>query len=148
MFSKPILLSIAMLCVVSCDKPRPQTATDARPSTIPSSQAARGTSEITPGDVVGRWKSPNLGLDFPIWMVDTYSADGTMTTDFYSEKTPGQPVHHAQKRQQGIFHIENGAMVVGHSAPDGKFEAEGQPRWITRDKNGRVESIGEFKRVE
>ena len=35
--------------------------------------------------IIGSWRSENVGLDFPMWMVDTYRADGTGTTDFYSQ---------------------------------------------------------------
>ena len=50
----------------------------------------------------GSWKSENLGLDFPIWMVDTYSADGSVRTDFYS-KPKDKEIHHKDETRGEAF---------------------------------------------
>src|SRR2546428_4123019 len=60
----------------------------------------------------GSWKSPDLGLDFPIWMVDTYNADGTVQIDFYS-KPKDKEIHQKEKTRHWRWRIANNALEVG-----------------------------------
>ncbi len=94
----------------------------------------------------GSWKSPDLGLDFPIWMVDTYNADGTVQTDFYS-KPKDKEIHHKDKTRQSRWRIANNALEVGKSNDAGEFKREGQPRRIKTDKSGKVVAIEGWTRL-
>jgi hypothetical protein len=93
----------------------------------------------------GSWKSPDLGLDFPIWMVDTYKADGTVLTDFYS-KPKDKEIHHKDKTQQSRWRIANNALEVGNLNA-GEFKREGQPRRIRTDASGKVVAIEGWTRI-
>lgn len=95
----------------------------------------------------GSWKSPDLGLDFPIWMVDTYNADGTMQVDFYS-KPKDKEIHHKGKTRQAHWRIANNALEVGKLNDGGEFKREGQPRRIQTDATGKVVAIEGWTRLE
>lgn len=94
----------------------------------------------------GSWKSPDLGLDFPIWMVDTYNADGTLQTDFYS-KPKDKEIHHKEKTRHVRWRIANGALEVGKLSDAGEFNPEGQPRRIRVDASGKVVAIEDWTRL-
>jgi hypothetical protein len=94
----------------------------------------------------GSWKSPDLGLDFPIWMVDTYNADGTVRTDFYS-KPRDKETHHKDKARQARWRIENNALEVGKLNDAGEFKREGQARRIKTNGSGKVVAIEGWTRV-
>lgn len=61
-----------------------------------AASVAFAQTQPSPPVLNGSWKSPDLGLDFPIWMVDTYNADGTVQTDLHS-KPKDKEVHHKDK---------------------------------------------------
>jgi hypothetical protein len=94
----------------------------------------------------GSWKSPDLGLDFPIWMVDTYHADGTVQIDFYS-KPRDKEIHHKDKTRQSRWRIANNALEVGKLDDAGEFKREGQPRRIKTDASGKVVAIDGWTRL-
>jgi hypothetical protein len=94
----------------------------------------------------GSWKSPDLGLDFPIWMVDTYNADGTVQTDFYS-KAKGKEIHHNDKAQHARWRIANNALEVGELNDAGEFKRDGQPRRIKTDASGKFVAIDGWTRL-
>jgi hypothetical protein len=94
----------------------------------------------------GSWKSPDLGLDFPIWMVDTYNADGSVQTDFYS-KPKEKEIHHKDKTRQAHWRIANNALEVGKVNDAGEFKREGQPRRIKTDASGKVVAIEGWTRL-
>jgi hypothetical protein len=95
----------------------------------------------------GSWKSPDLGLDFPIWMVDTYNADGTVQTDFYS-KPKDKEIHHKDKTMKRHWRIANNALEVGQLNAAGEFKREGQPRRIKTDASGKVVGIDGWTRLK
>jgi hypothetical protein len=107
----------------------------------------RAAAETLEKAVLGSWRSEDLGLDFPIWMVDTYAADGTVRTDFYS-KPKGKEIHHKDKTTRGNWRIRDGGLEVGKLQEDGTFKREGQPRRIQTDSAGKVVSIGGWTRVK
>ncbi|HEX8341522.1 MAG TPA: hypothetical protein VF624_11490 [Tepidisphaeraceae bacterium] len=94
----------------------------------------------------GSWKSPDLGLDFPIWMVDTYNADGSVQTDYYS-KPRDKEIHHKDQAQRRRWRIANNALEVGELRDAGEFEREGQPRRIKTDASGEVVAIEGWTRL-
>ncbi|HUX00684.1 MAG: hypothetical protein WBD63_00160 [Phycisphaerae bacterium] len=95
--------------------------------------------------VLGSWRSEDFGLDFPIWMVDTYMADGTVKTDFFS-KPRGQVIHHTDKTMHRHWRIRDDALEVGTLAADRSFHIEGQPRPIETGASGNVISIKSWTR--
>lgn len=97
--------------------------------------------------ILGSWKSPDLGLDFPIWMVDTYAGDHTVQTDFYS-KPKDEVIHHKDKVMHAHWRIANNALEVGKLDEAGTFTREGQPRPIKTDSAGKVTSIADWTRVD
>src|SRR5688572_394395 len=101
-----LLLCSQMLVIVSCDKPSPV------PAQRQQQQQPATTATSPEQAVVGSWRSEDLGLDFPIWMVDTYAADGTVRTDFYS-KPRDKEIHHADKTSHGNWRIGQGRLEVG-----------------------------------
>src|SRR5260221_6295896 len=94
----------------------------------------------------GAWMSENLGMDFPIWMVDTYSADGNLRTDFYS-KPKDKEIHHKDETQHARWRIANNALEVGELNDAGEFKREGQPRRIKCDASGKVVAIEGWTRL-
>jgi hypothetical protein len=94
----------------------------------------------------GSWKSPDLGLDFPMWMVDTYAADGTVQIDFYA-KPSNKEIPDKFKTRQARWRIQNNALEVGKIDDAGAFEREGQPRPIKTDASGKVIAIVGWTRV-
>src|SRR5688500_16538997 len=110
-----------------------------------SSQTAPTTRGHRAVDVTGSWQSEDMGLDFPIWMVDTYSANGTALTEFFSK--PQQEVKKGPKVMRRMYRITDGFLKIGEMR-DGQFIVEGQPRQIVLDDHGKVRSIGGFKRVD
>ena len=96
--------------------------------------------------VLGSWRSPDPGLDFPAWMVNTYAADGTVQIDFFS-KPRGKEIHHEDKARLARWRVRNNALEVGKVDDAGTFTREGQPRAIKTDSSGKVVSIGGWTRV-
>lgn len=94
----------------------------------------------------GSWRSPDLGLDFPIWMVDTYNADGSVQIEFYS-KPKLEEIHHADKTRQAHWRIANNSLELGKLNESGEFKREGQPRPIKTDRSGKVIAIEEWTRL-
>ena len=94
----------------------------------------------------GSWKSENLGLDFPIWMVDTYAADGSVQTDFYS-KPRNTEIHHKDKKRHARWRIAKNALEIGALNTAGEFEREGEPRRVKTDASGKVVAIDGWARL-
>jgi hypothetical protein len=63
--------------------------------------------------LIGSWKSPDVGMgDFPMWMVDTYHADGTCDTNVYAQ--PGkQPLHDPSKILHRVYRLEGDSLLIG-----------------------------------
>ncbi len=97
--------------------------------------------------IIGKWQSENLGLDFPIWMLDTYHADGTVITEFYS-KASEKVIRHDDKTRTQHWRLHDGALELGHLTPGGKFETESRPRRIHMDEGGKVLGVGTFTTVK
>ena len=112
--------------------------------TVASAQSRPALSPVEQ-QLLGSWKSPNLGLDFPIWMVDTYAADGSVLTNFYSKPRDKEIL--SKDKIDHHWRIKNGALEVGKIAEGGSFEIEGQPRRIKLDAAGKVTSVDGWVRV-
>jgi hypothetical protein len=110
--------------------------------------AAVASAQSRPASPVleGSWKSPDLGLDFPIWMVHTYHADGTVRIDFYA-KPRGKEVHHEDQTRHARWRIANKELEIGKLNDAGEFKREGQPRRIKADASGKVVAIEGWTRV-
>jgi hypothetical protein len=98
--------------------------------------------------LTGSWKSPDVGMgDFPMWMVDTYHADGTCDTDVYAQ--PGkQPLHDPSKTLHRVYRLEGESLLIGTLDSQKHFHAEGLPRKVHRDSSGRVVAIDEWTRIK
>ena len=86
-----------------------------------SPAADRTRCVILESQIVGSWRSENVGLDFPMWLVDTYRADGTVTTVLYS-KPRTEEVRHEDKAINHFWRLTNGALEVGNKTDAGVFE--------------------------
>jgi len=128
-----ILLVVIFLTLISCGES----------SRVDSSQEYGSAYD----QIVGQWQSENFGLDFPIWMVDTYHADGTVITEFYS-KASDEVIRHDDKTRTQHWRLHDGALELGHLTPEGEFEIEFRPRRIHVDEGGKVLGVGTFTRVE
>jgi hypothetical protein len=95
---------------------------------------------------VGSWRSENLGLDFPIWMVDTYASDGSVTTDFFAQPK-GQVIQDKPSTRRRNWRIQGGSLEVGTIDAAGTFKRDGQPRPIRTDAAGKVTSVGGWTRA-
>jgi hypothetical protein len=127
-----------VLALAGCGK-NPQTT----PPATPSANKQPTINE----QVIGSWRSENVGLDFPIWMVDTYNADGTATTDFYS-KPKNAEADIKNKTIQQHWQIVNNALEVGEKTPGGEFQRQGMARPLVIDVHGKLTGIAEWKRVD
>jgi hypothetical protein len=94
----------------------------------------------------GSWRSPDLGLDFPICMVDTYKADGSVQIDFYS-KPRDKAIHHKDKTRHARWRIANNALEVGKLNDAGEFKRDGEPRQIKTEPSGKVVAITGWTRL-
>lgn len=100
------------------------------------------------GPLTGSWKSPDVGMgDFPMWMVDTYHADGTCDTEVYAQ--PGkQALHDPSKTLHRVYRLEGDSLLIGTLDSQKHFHPEGLPRKIHRDSSGRVVAIDEWTRIK
>jgi hypothetical protein len=98
--------------------------------------------------LTGSWKSPDVGMgDFPMWMVDTYHADGTCETDVYAQ--PGkQALHDPSKTLHRVYRLEGDSLLIGTLDSQKPFHAEGLPRKVHRDSSGRIVAIDEWTRIK
>lgn len=113
---------------------------------IAVAQDQPATSAVEKG-VVGSWRSEDIGLDFPMWMVDSYAADGSVQTDIFGQK-PGKPVYHSDKVVHRRWRIQNGSLEVGNVDSTNTFHRDGQKRPIKTDAAGKIVSIGGWTRVD
>ena len=109
--------------------------------------AAAAAGPAVDPTILGCWRSEDIGLDFPQWMVDTYSADGSVQTDFFAQR-PGKQVVHGKQVLHMRWRISNNAVEIGKVEESNSFHREGLPRPIKKDANGKVISIGEWTRVD
>ena len=134
---RPIMV-VFMLALTSCGK---------NPETTPAATTSGNKKPSINEQVMGSWRSGNVGLDFPIWMVDTYSVDGTATTDIYSRpKSAKADIKNEMIHQ--YWQIANNALEVGDKTPTGKFQREGMARPLQIDTNGKLIGIAEWTRLE
>lgn len=112
---------------------------------LASNARAEVPAELDPVErlLVGSWKSPDLGLDFPIWMVDTFAADRTVRTDVYS-KPRDEVVHHKLQTKHRRWRVRDGVVEVGAFDEAGVFVREGKARVIRRDDAGKAVGIDDW----
>ena len=101
----------------------------------------------TDNNVVGVWQSENVGLDFPIWMVDTLYTDGTVRVEFYS-KPNDKVIEHPDQTHFEKWRIEYGQLEFGNIQENGEFVRSGMRCDIEVDKDGALRQIKGWKRIK
>ena len=96
-----------------------------------------GESVTLETGIIGSWRSENVGLDFPMWMVKTFQTDGTVKTEFYS-KRKGKIIHHVDASMSREWRMVDGFLHMGKTQPDGTFKTEGRPRTVSKTSSGTV----------
>jgi hypothetical protein len=82
-----------------------------------------------------------------MWLVDTYRAEGTVTTVVYS-KPKTEEVRHEDKAIHHFWRLTDGALEVGSKSDAGLFEREGMPRPLVVTDDGTLIGIQRWTREQ
>jgi hypothetical protein len=113
----------------------------------PTSVPTAVPSASLESQIIGSWRSENVGLDFPMWLVDTYRVDRTVTTVVIS-KPKTEEVRHDDLAIHHFWRVTKAVLEVGNKTDAGQIEREGRPRPLIVAEDGLLIGIQGWTREQ